>query len=99
MASCEFQVGPGLGFRNSRHSNVDCHSIFLGRSQEDGARPSRWPWVFERNFQQGRADHAWPHCDGLCFYFGFLGALGMSNGVEWTLQAVKMDLHWMGMIL
>src|SRR5438874_2396205 len=20
--------------------------------------------------------HAWPHCDGLCFHFGFLGALG-----------------------
>ena len=29
----------------------------------------------------------------------FWALWGMSNGVEWTLQAEKMDLHWMGMNL
>jgi POT family proton-dependent oligopeptide transporter len=34
------------------------------------------------------------------FFILFFWALwGMSNGVEWTLQAQKMDLHWMGMNL
>jgi proton-dependent oligopeptide transporter, POT family len=34
------------------------------------------------------------------FFILFFWALwGMSNGVEWTLQAEKMDLHWMGMNL
>jgi POT family proton-dependent oligopeptide transporter len=34
------------------------------------------------------------------FFILFFWALwGMSNGVEWTLQAEKMDLHWMGMDL
>jgi POT family proton-dependent oligopeptide transporter len=29
----------------------------------------------------------------------FWALWGMSNGVEWTLQAEKMDLHWLGMDL
>src|ERR1700719_735995 len=34
------------------------------------------------------------------FFILFFWALwGMSNGVEWTLQAEKMNLHWMGMNL
>ena len=34
------------------------------------------------------------------FFILFFWALwGMSNGVEWTLQAEEMDLHWMGMNL
>jgi proton-dependent oligopeptide transporter, POT family len=34
------------------------------------------------------------------FFILFFWALwGMSNGVEWTLQAEKMNLHWMGMDL
>lgn len=34
------------------------------------------------------------------FFILFFWALwGMSNGIEWTLQAEKMDLHWMGMDL
>ena len=34
------------------------------------------------------------------FFILFFWALwGMSNGVEWTLQAEKMDLHWMGLDL
>src|SRR3954466_14809401 len=34
------------------------------------------------------------------FFILFFWALwGMSNGVEWTLQAEKMDLHWMGLNL
>src|SRR6476660_4854121 len=34
------------------------------------------------------------------FFILFFWALwGMSNGVEWTLQAEKMDLHWLGMNL
>ncbi len=34
------------------------------------------------------------------FFILFFWALwGMSNGVEWTLQAQKMDLHWMGLNL
>jgi POT family proton-dependent oligopeptide transporter len=34
------------------------------------------------------------------FFILFFWALwGMSNGVEWTLQAEKMDLHWLGMDL
>jgi POT family proton-dependent oligopeptide transporter len=33
------------------------------------------------------------------FIIFFWGLWGMSNGVEWTLQAEKMDLHWMGMNL
>lgn len=33
------------------------------------------------------------------FILFFWGLWGMSNGVEWTLQAEKMDLHWMGMDL
>jgi len=28
-----------------------------------------------------------------------MGLWGMSNGAEWTLQAEKMNLHWMGMDL
>src|ERR1700704_2447989 len=33
------------------------------------------------------------------FILFFWALWGMSNGVEWTLQAEKMDLHWMGMDL
>ena len=34
------------------------------------------------------------------FFILFFWALwGMSNGVEWTLQAEKMNLHWLGMNL
>src|SRR4029078_11145348 len=34
------------------------------------------------------------------FFILFFWALwGMSNGVEWTLQAEKMDLHWLGVYL
>jgi proton-dependent oligopeptide transporter, POT family len=33
------------------------------------------------------------------FIIFFWGLWGMSNGVEWTLQAEKMDLHWMGIDL
>src|SRR6185312_1812059 len=33
------------------------------------------------------------------FILVFWALWGMSNGVEWTLQAEKMDLHWMGMNL
>jgi POT family proton-dependent oligopeptide transporter len=33
------------------------------------------------------------------FILVFWGLWGMSNGVEWTLQAEKMDLHWLGMNL
>jgi POT family proton-dependent oligopeptide transporter len=33
------------------------------------------------------------------FILFFWGLWGMSNGVEWTLQAEKMNLHWMGMDL
>jgi len=34
------------------------------------------------------------------FFILFFWALwGMSNGVEWTLQAEKMDLHWLGLNL
>jgi POT family proton-dependent oligopeptide transporter len=33
------------------------------------------------------------------FILFFWALWGMSNGVEWTLQAEKMDLHWMGMNL
>src|SRR6266481_6202830 len=33
------------------------------------------------------------------FILFFWGLWGMSNGAEWTLQAEKMDLHWMGMDL
>jgi len=33
------------------------------------------------------------------FILFFWGLWGMSNGAEWTLQAEKMDLHWMGMNL
>ncbi|HEY2714340.1 MAG TPA: POT family MFS transporter [Chthoniobacterales bacterium] len=33
------------------------------------------------------------------FILFFWALWGMSNGVEWTLQAEKMNLHWMGMNL
>src|SRR2546430_894862 len=33
------------------------------------------------------------------FILVFWALWGMSNGVEWTLQAEKMNLHWMGMDL
>src|SRR5207244_12313693 len=33
------------------------------------------------------------------FILVFWALWGMSNGAEWTLQAEKMDLHWMGMDL
>jgi proton-dependent oligopeptide transporter, POT family len=33
------------------------------------------------------------------FILVFWALWGMSNGVEWTLQAEKMDLHWLGMDL
>ena len=33
------------------------------------------------------------------FILFFWGLWGMSNGAEWTLQAEKMDLHWMGIDL
>jgi proton-dependent oligopeptide transporter, POT family len=33
------------------------------------------------------------------FILFFWGLWGMSNGAEWTLQAEKMNLHWMGMDL
>src|SRR5689334_2713844 len=33
------------------------------------------------------------------FILFFWGLWGMSNGAEWTLQAEKMDLHWMGINL
>src|ERR1700719_1718792 len=33
------------------------------------------------------------------FIIVFWALWGMSNGAEWTLQAEKMDLHWMGMDL
>src|SRR2546430_125454 len=33
------------------------------------------------------------------FILVFWALWGMSNGVEWTLQAQKMDLHWFGMNL
>src|SRR5438128_866186 len=33
------------------------------------------------------------------FILVFWGLWGMSNGVEWTLQAEKMNLHWLGMDL
>jgi POT family proton-dependent oligopeptide transporter len=33
------------------------------------------------------------------FILVFWALWGMSNGAEWTLQAEKMDLHWMGMNL
>jgi proton-dependent oligopeptide transporter, POT family len=33
------------------------------------------------------------------FILVFWALWGMSNGVEWTLQAEKMNLHWMGMNL
>ena len=33
------------------------------------------------------------------FILVFWALWGMSNGVEWTLQAEKMDLHWMGLNL
>jgi POT family proton-dependent oligopeptide transporter len=33
------------------------------------------------------------------FILVFWALWGMSNGVEWTLQAEKMDLHWFGMNL
>src|SRR5207249_1034518 len=33
------------------------------------------------------------------FIIVFWALWGMSNGAEWTLQAEKMDLHWMGMNL
>src|SRR5207237_2024531 len=33
------------------------------------------------------------------FIIVFSALWGMSNGAEWTLQAEKMDLHWMGMDL
>jgi len=33
------------------------------------------------------------------FILVFWSLWGMSNGVEWTLQAEKMDLHWFGMNL
>src|SRR4026209_155096 len=33
------------------------------------------------------------------FILVFWALCGMSNGAEWTLQAEKMDLHWMGMNL
>jgi len=33
------------------------------------------------------------------FILVFWSLWGMSNGAEWTLQAEKMDLHWMGMDL
>jgi POT family proton-dependent oligopeptide transporter len=33
------------------------------------------------------------------FILVFWALWGMSNGVEWTLQAAKMNLHWMGMNL
>src|SRR5207245_7851141 len=33
------------------------------------------------------------------FILVFWALWGMSNGVEWTLHAEKMDLHWMGMNL
>jgi POT family proton-dependent oligopeptide transporter len=33
------------------------------------------------------------------FILFFWALWGMSNGIEWTLQAEKMDLHWMGMNL
>src|SRR5438132_12656229 len=33
------------------------------------------------------------------FILVFWALWGMSNGVEWTLQADKMNLHWLGMDL
>src|SRR5947209_5307891 len=33
------------------------------------------------------------------FILFFWALWGMSNGIEWTLQAEKMDLHWLGMDL
>ncbi|MEY2479593.1 MAG: proton-dependent oligopeptide transporter, family [Verrucomicrobiota bacterium] len=33
------------------------------------------------------------------FILFFWALWGMSNGIEWTLQAEKMDLHWLGMNL
>src|SRR5438445_8800665 len=33
------------------------------------------------------------------FILVFWALWGMSNGAEWTLQAEKMNLHWMGMDL
>src|SRR5206468_3582723 len=33
------------------------------------------------------------------FILVFWALWGMSNGVEWTLQAEKMNLHWLGMNL
>src|SRR5207247_8376550 len=33
------------------------------------------------------------------FILVFWALWGMSNGVEWTLQAEKMNLHWLGMDL
>ena len=76
MAARESEVRSRLGVWNSRNRDDDRHSLLLGRAQQDGPRAASRPRLLKRNFQQGRSSHARSHCNGVCFHFSFLGALG-----------------------
>ncbi len=70
------KYGARLGVWNSRHRNANRYFVFLGRSQENGARAAGRPWLFERNIQQRRSDHSRSGSRWFTFLFWFSGRFG-----------------------
>src|SRR5207249_3104526 len=104
LASRQSEVRTGMGIWNPWNRDADRDFVFLGRSQQNGARASGWTWLSARNIQQGRSHHTCANRDGLRFYFGFLGPVGneqrsrmdvtsRENGSACVLAAV--DQHWL----
>ena len=65
-----------MGIWNPRYSDGYRYFILLGRSRQNGARAAGGSWLFASNIQSRRSRYARQNRDGLCFYFGLLGALG-----------------------
>src|SRR5436190_24028324 len=93
-----------MGIWNPWDRDADRDFVFLGRSQQNGARASGWTWLSARNIQQDRTHHACANRDGLRSYIGFLGPVGHEqrsrmdvksgeNGSALVLAVV--DHHWL----
>ena len=88
-----------MGIWNSGHRDVDRHIFFwAGRKKMVHVPPAGLGYLRETFSKEGLITSA--RIAMVYFFILFSGRFwGMSNGVEWTLQAEKMDLHWMGMDL
>jgi len=99
LAPCESEVGPGWAFGIPGVAMVTllCSSGAVARKWCTCRLPglSYLKETFSKEGLMTLARIAMVYV----FILVFWALWGMSNGAEWTLQAEKMNLHWMGMNL